>query len=151
MNISVVRIRMVREGSFPYGRKAVRNSVDAARIIRSYLDGADREYFLVLLLDAKHRVNVLNVVAIGSLNLTLVHPREVFKPAVAGNACRIILGHNHPSGDPTPSREDIDLTRRLVKAGEMLGIKVLDHVIVGDEGHVSLAERGLIPQEREVI
>ena len=136
---------MIREGSLPYGRNPVRNSSDVARIFRSYLAGADREYFVVLLLDAKHRVNALNVVAIGSLTATLIHSREVFKPAVMANAASVIVAHCHPSGDPSPSREDIELTRRLVKAGEVLGIKVLDHIIVGEgQQYVSFSDRGLI-------
>lgn len=142
--ISVVRIQMIREGSFPYGPKVIKTSSDAAALLRSYLARADREYFVVILLDAKHRVNALNVVAIGSLTIALVHPREVFKPALSANAACVILGHNHPSGDPSPSPEDIELTRRLVKAGELLGVKVLDHVVVGDEGFTSFADRGLI-------
>src|SRR5574341_1303255 len=142
--ITVIRLQIVREGDFPYSTRQVKTSSDAAGIFRSYLVGADREYFVVLLLDAKHRINELNVVAIGSLTCTLVHPREVFKPAVIANAKAVILGHNHPSGDPTPSREDIKLTHRLVKAGELLGVAVLDHIIIGETGHISLADRGLI-------
>ena len=147
--ISVVRLLMIREGSLPYGRNPVRNSSDAARILRSYLAGADREYFVVLLLDAKHRVNGLNVVAIGSLMSNIIHPREVFKPACLANAACVILGHNHPSGDPSPSRVDIELTRRLVKAGEVLGIKVLDHIIIGEGQYTSFADRGLILSDGE--
>jgi DNA repair protein RadC len=147
--ISIVRIQMVREGSFPYSLNPVRNSSDAAKIFRSYLAGADREYFVVLLLDAKHRVNALNLVAVGSLMSNIIHPREVFKPACLSNAASVILGHNHPSGDASPSREDIALTRRLVQAGEVLGIKVLDHIIVGEGQYVSFADRGLISRARE--
>ena len=147
--ISVVRLLMIREGSLPYGRNPVRNSSDAARILRSYLAGADREYFVVLLLDAKHRVNGLNVVAIGSLTATIVHPREVFKPAVIMSAASIVVGHNHPSGDSSPSRQDMALTQRLVQAGDLLGIKVLDHIIVGDGAYISFADRGLILSDGE--
>src|SRR3990167_5630402 len=130
--ITVVRIQMVREGRFPYGSNAVSQSSDAAKIIQTYLAGADREYFVLLMLDGKHRVNALNLVAVGSLTAALVHPREVFKPAVLANAAAVIVAHNHPSGDTEPSREDRELTERLVKAGRLLGITVLDHVIVGE-------------------
>jgi DNA repair protein RadC len=85
------------------------------------------------------------VVAIGSLTAALVHAREVFKPAVLANAAAVILAHNHPSGDPEPSREDRELTERLVKAGRLLGITVLDHVIVGEERFYSFADQHLIP------
>lgn len=143
--IAVVRIQMVREGRFPYGSTAISQSSDAAKLVQTYLAGAEREYFVLLLLDGKHRVNALNVVAIGSLTAALVHAREVFKPAVLANAAAVILAHNHPSGDPEPSREDRELTERLVKAGRLLGITVLDHVIVGDERFFSFADHHLIP------
>ena len=143
--IAVVRIQMVREGRFPYGSNAVSQSSDAAKIIQTYLAGADREYFVLLMLDGKHRVNALNVVTIGSLTGALVHPREVFKPAVLANAAAVIVAHNHPSGDPEPSREDRELTDRLVQAGRLLGITVLDHVIVGEERFFSFADHHLIP------
>jgi DNA repair protein RadC len=147
--ISIVRLQLIREGSLPYSRKPVRNSSDAARILQSYLAGADREYFVVLLLDAKHRVEALNVAAIGSLTASIVHPREVFKPAVIMSAASIVLGHNHPSGDPSPSRQDMVLTQRLVQAGDLLGIKVLDHIIIGDGAYISFADRGLISTNQE--
>lgn len=144
-DISVVRVQMVREGRFPGHPGPVRNSSDAAEILRSYLAGADREYFVVLLLDQKHRINGLNLVAVGTQAMAVVHPREVFKPALLGAAAATILSHNHPSGDPDPSREDVELTRRLVSAGELLGIDVLDHIVIGDREHISFADRGMIP------
>ena len=142
--ISIVRIQMIREGIFPYSQKPVRNSSDAAKIFQSYLAGADREYFVILLLDAKHRVNALNVVSVGSLTCAIVQAREVFKPAVISNAASVILSHNHPSNDVSPSPEDIALTKRLVQAGEVLGIKVLDHIIIGEGRYMSFADRGMI-------
>lgn len=148
-NISVVRIQMVREGGFSYHAGPVRNSADGAGIFQAYLAGADREYFLALMLDQKNRANALHVVSIGSLTTTIVHPREVFKPAVISNAASMILSHNHPSGDPTPSREDIDLTKRLVSTGELLGIKVLDHIIVGEKRFFSFSDEGRILPSRE--
>lgn len=144
-SIAVVRIQMVREGRFLCHPGPVRNSADAAKIIETYLAGADREYFVALVLDQKRRVNALNLVSIGTLTLALVHPREAFKPAILANASAVIFGHNHPSGDPEPSREDIELTRRLTATGELLGIDVLDHIVIGHEAHVSLADRGMIP------
>lgn len=143
-SIAVVRIQMVREAGFTYRHQPVSQSSDAAKILQTYLAGADREYFVLLLLDGKHRVNALNVVSIGSLTGTLVHPREVFKPAILANAAAVIMGHNHPSGDPDPSREDRELTDRLVQAGRLLGITVLDHVIVGEERFFSFADHHLI-------
>jgi DNA repair protein RadC len=100
------------------------------------------ECFEVLMLDVRHRLIRRQRVSMGTLDSSLVHPREVFRQAVAEGAAGIILVHNHPSGDPSPSREDLDVTRRLVSAGEVLGIRVFDHVIVGDDRFVSLAETG---------
>jgi DNA repair protein RadC len=100
------------------------------------------EVFYVLLLDAKHRSLRDVQVSAGSLTATIVHPREVFAPAVRDGAAAVILAHNHPSGDPAPSPEDVELTRRLRSAGDLIGIVVLDHVIVGAQGHFSFADAG---------
>jgi DNA repair protein RadC len=103
-----------------------------------------KENFLTLHLDGKNKIVCMDVVSIGSLNQSIVHPREVFKTACLSNAAAVILVHQHPSGDATPSQEDIAITRRLKEAGEIMGIKVLDHVIVGDGEYVSFVERGLL-------
>ena len=105
-----------------------------------------KEYFLVLLLDGKNRIIRRVQISEGSLNQSIVHPREVFAPAVKESAAAVILVHNHPTGDPAPSSEDIAITRRLRDAGEIMGIRVLDHIIVGDgdDAYVSFVERGLI-------
>jgi len=102
-----------------------------------------QEVFRVLLLDARHRLLQKVMVSKGSLNASLVHPRDVFRRAIVKNAACIILVHNHPSGDPEPSSDDLELTTRLAKAGTLLGIEVLDHVIVAKNGYVSLRERGV--------
>ena len=108
-------------------------------------DGSEqREHFLVLLLNARHEVLGKETVSVGSLNASIVHPREVFKPAVLASAASIVLVHNHPSGDPEPSEEDITISKRLVQAGELIGIGVLDHVIVASRGVVSLRSRQLL-------
>lgn len=103
-----------------------------------------KEYFLALLLDGKNRVLREVQISEGSLNQSIVHPREVFSPAVRESAAAIILVHNHPTGDPTPSREDIDITRRLREAGELMGVKVLDHIIIGDGVFLSFVSQGLM-------
>ena len=103
-----------------------------------------KEYFLALLLDGKNRIVREVQVSEGSLNQSIVHPREVFNPAVRDSAAAVILIHNHPSGDPAPSREDREITRRLREAGELLGIKVLDHIVIGDGSYVSFVEQGLL-------
>ena len=108
-----------------------------------FLNNETKEYFLSLHLDGKNRINAIDVVSIGSLNQSIVHPREVFKTALLTSAAAIILIHNHPSGDPTCSREDREITRRLKEAGDLLGIRVLDHIIVGDS-YLSFVEQGLL-------
>lgn len=104
----------------------------------------DREHFRVMYLDRKGGLLVMEDVSVGGLHSSIVHPREVFKTAVKKSAASMILVHNHPSGDPTPSREDIDITRRLIEAGQLMGIEVLDHVIIGEKTYCSLKARGLI-------
>jgi DNA repair protein RadC len=102
-----------------------------------------KEVFLALLLDSKNRLIREICVSEGSLNASIVHPREVFSPAVRESAAAVLFIHNHPSGDPAPSREDIDLTRRLREAGELMGIRVLDHIVIGNGSYVSFTDRGL--------
>lgn len=101
-----------------------------------------RELFKLLMFDGKNRLIKEMTISTGSLSLNIVHPREVFKPAVRESASSVILLHNHPSGDPTPSPEDRELTRRLVKAGRIMGIKVLDHIVIGDGRYFSFADQG---------
>lgn len=102
-----------------------------------------KEMFITLHLDGKNRIVCMDLVSIGSLNQSIVHPREVFKTALLSNAAAVLLIHQHPTGDPSPSSEDIAITRRLKEAGEIMGIKVLDHIIIGD-GYLSFVERGLL-------
>ncbi len=109
----------------------------------NFLQSETKEYFLALHLDVKNRICCVDQIAIGSLSQAVVHPREVFKTALLSAAASIILLHNHPSGDPTPSREDIAITDRLIETGELIGVKVLDHIIIGDT-YVSFAEQDLL-------
>ena len=104
-----------------------------------------KEHFIALHMDGKNRISCLDRISVGSLNQSIVHPREVFKTACLSSAAAIMLIHNHPSGDPTPSREDLDITARLRQAGELMGVRVLDHIIIGRDAYVSLADRGLLP------
>jgi DNA repair protein RadC len=122
--------------------KPVRGPDDVVAIIGRKLQAEAREHFVVLLLNARHECMAVETVSVGSLNASIVHPREVFRPAVIASAASIVLVHNHPSGDPEPSGEDLSITRRLVQVGELLGIGVLDHVIVAKRGVVSLRARG---------
>ena len=117
---------------------------DCAALLIPLLESEPSEVFMVLCLTTKNHLIGCHEVSRGTLDATLVHPREVFKIAMLANAFRIILGHNHPSGDPTPSPDDMEMTQRLVSAGDLLGIAVLDHVIVGDGRTFSFREAGLI-------
>lgn len=142
--IQVVRLEMVKETSLKAYARTISTPADAAELVRPMLEAADREHFLVLCLDTKNRVTAVHTVSIGSLNASMCHPREVFKAAILANAASIILAHNHPSGDPTPSREDQATTAKLVQAGKLLGIEVLDHVIIGEGRFFAFKQAGLL-------
>ncbi len=121
------------------GRPVISSPADVDRLLRGRIANLDRENFVVVLLNTKNEVIESPLVSVGTLSSALVHPREVFKPAIRASAARVILAHNHPSGKVEPSREDQEVTRRLVGAAEILGIEVLDHVILGD-GFYSMKE-----------
>lgn len=125
-------------------RPVIRTPDDAAAVVMENFRHLDREHFGVLVLNTKHQVLAHDRVSVGTLNSSSVHPREVFKNAVRRNAAALVLVHNHPSGDPTPSRQDIELTRRLVEAGQIMGIEILDHIIVGDNKYTSFKAEGLL-------
>ena len=122
-------------------RPRIDNAAAVFRTLAVEVRGLERETFYVLLLDGKHQLKRRELVSIGSLTSSLVHPREVFRAAVGCGAAAVVCAHNHPSGDPEPSAEDLDVTRRLAQAGRLLGISLLDHVILGDSRYVSLRER----------
>jgi DNA repair protein RadC len=130
--------RRLREGD------SVRGPDDVFRHFHARLRDACQEHFYVLLLDGRHRILGEEVVSLGTLTASLVHPREVFRPALRASAAALILVHNHPSGDPEPSPEDRSVTERLGRAGELLGIPVLDHVVVAERGFRSLRDEGCL-------
>lgn len=115
-----------------------------AQLLMTLLQAEACEVFLVLLLSTRHRLLAYHEVSRGTLDSTLVHPREVFKAAILANASAVVLAHVHPSGDPSPSSDDRDLTRRLVAAGALLGIDVLDHIVVSHDRYASFKELGLL-------
>ena len=122
----------------------IKSPEEAVQSIRSMLKGKKKEYFYLLCLDTRNRVTNVDQVSVGNLDSSIVHPREVFKTAVSCLASSVIFVHNHPSGDLEPSSEDINLTKRLMEAGELMGIPVLDHIIVCDKDYTSLKSRNLI-------
>ena len=121
---------------------AVKMPQDIARIFMDEMKHYDREHFRAAFLNTKNQIIRTVTVSIGSLNASIVHPREILKPAISASAASIILVHNHPTGDPTPSREDIEFTRRFAKCGDLIGIELLDHVIIGADRFQSLKEGG---------
>jgi DNA repair protein RadC len=127
---------------------AMRQAGDVARLVRETVRGSRRESFFALLLDARHRVLGLQTISTGSIATAPVHPREVFSPAIRAGAAAIVVAHNHPSGDASPSTEDRMVTERLRQAGDLVGIEVLDHVVVGDDRFFSFAEGGMLPIPR---
>ena len=124
--------------------KPLETAQAAAELLQPYLAAKKKEHFVALLLDSRHRLIRISRVAVGSLSASLVHPRELFKDAIAASAAAVIVAHNHPSGDPDPSEHDLALTKRLVQGGKLLGIEVLDHLIIGAGRWVSLKGLGAI-------
>ena len=145
--INFYKLILVKEKEAPYGYgDGLTSPNEVAKLAIDVLKMGQfaEEYMYLVALSTKNRINGLAEICHGILNNMLVHPREVYKYAISMNAAGIILIHNHPSGNPTPSIEDIEITRRLKEAGDLLGIQLLDHVIVADGGFVSLKERGII-------
>lgn len=141
----VVRVKMVHESMASYKAKpTIDDPSDIPSLIVGFLEDADRENFVVVCLDAKNRAIAINTVHIGTINMSVVGPQEVFKPAILANATCIIVAHNHPSGDCTPSPEDIEVTRRLYECGRILSIPLVDHIIVGFGQHCSFRRRGIL-------
>jgi DNA repair protein RadC len=125
-------------------RPVIQTAVDVYQMLGAEMGRFDREHFRTILLNTKNRVIRVSTVSVGGLSQAPVHPREVFKDAIKHGACTVIVVHNHPSGDATPSVEDNMITDQLAAAGKLVGIPVLDHIIIGDGHYVSLRERGLL-------
>ena len=138
-----VRVCLERPAGLPKRRIIIKGPEDVAALCEP-LQYRDREIFWSLYLDARNQISGVEEVALGILNAALVHPREIYKGAILSNASGLIMVHNHPSGNVEPSREDLEVTERLRKAGDLLGIKLLDHIIIGYQGYRSLKESGLV-------
>lgn len=142
--IQIVSIKMIKESSLYYQYKQIHSPEESEELIRQFIGDIDRETLVLVTLDTKNHPTSISTVSIGSLNSSIVHPREVFKPAILSNSASIIIGHNHPSGDPTPSNEDINITNRIKEGGKILGIELLDHIVIGFDNYVSFKEEGLV-------
>ena len=142
--INIVTIKMEKVKSMMIENKNISCPNDIYKVVKEYLSGVDREHLVLVTLDTKNNITSISTVSIGSLNQSIVHPREVFKQAILSNASSIILAHNHPTGDSSPSKEDINITNRIKECGKILGIDLLDHLILGDDNYVSLREKGIV-------
>ena len=141
-NVPIIRLTVVRDPGFCTKTQRILAPSDAASVLQQYLAGADREHLVVLLLDNKNKVVGIHTAGIGVLDSAVYHPREIFKAAIKTNSAGIIIGHNHPSTDCTPSKDDIIMTERMIGAGKILGIPVIDSLIVSDGPYLSLKEDG---------
>lgn len=122
----------------------IKDPQSVVRVIRSSIRDKAKEHFKLIILNTRNRITTITDVSTGTLSASLVHPREVFKEAIRHSASSVVLAHNHPSGDPEPSEEDLRITRRLIDAGKIIGIEVLDHIIIGKNSFSSFKERGLM-------
>ncbi len=142
--INIVSLQMIKEKVMWYSERKIKSPEDAYHILKKFAGDSDREQMIMIALNTKNEPTHIQTISIGSLNASVVHPREVFKTAILSNSANIILGHNHPSGNTEPSYEDINITRQLTQAGDLLGITVLDHIIFTDSEFISLKESGHI-------
>lgn len=146
VRINFYKLKMVKEDSGLYEVPVIKSPTEVYQAAKQLLalHEEPEEHFCILCLNVKNKIVGVHTISIGSLNASIVHPREVFKAALLNNANGIICLHNHPSGDPEPSRDDIETTRRLVEAGEIMGINVLDHIIIGEQSYLSMKEKCLM-------
>jgi DNA repair protein RadC len=149
MSISVYRVSLVKDESVSFGNVRLANSQEAQALIQNLIltkGQPDREQFVVALLNAKNEMIGLNIVSVGALSSAPVHPREVLKPAILANAAAMILAHNHPSNDLEPSPDDIAITNKIIRAAEIIGIQVHEHLIINmdDDRYYSFADQGII-------
>ena len=142
--VDIVSIKMVREGSTKYENRKIETPFDAYVLLKSFLEDSDREKLLVVCLDTKNQPINICTVSVGTLNSSLVHPREIFKTAILSNSNQIMLAHNHPSGISAPSNEDKAMTNRIKDAGVILGIELIDHIIIGSNEYFSFKENILM-------
>ena len=142
--MNAFKICMVKENDIEYPDVNISVPQTVADLVTKYVGLPDREMFIVLAVNVRNKITGIHTVSVGSLDTSIVHPREVFKFAILANASSIIVAHNHPSGDTTPSSDDIELTKRLKQASEILAIDLLDHIVLGHDGqYLSFRDRGL--------
>ena len=138
--IDIVKIKMVKESSVKYENRRIKNPWDAYKIFNDYIDDSNKEMFVLMCLNNKNEPTHISTISIGSVNESIATPAEVFKVALLSNANKIMVCHNHPSGDPQPSESDRNITERLYDSGAIIGIKLLDHIIIGDDVYYTFKE-----------
>lgn len=149
--IDVVSLKMLKEKNLEYTFETVKKPVNAVKLVKELIGEVDREYVVVLNLNTKLEPNSIEICGIGSLSESMIHPREIFKSAVLSSAGGIIMVHTHPSGSVEPSPDDILTTQRIRSAGEILGIPLLDHIIIGDgASYYSLSENGYFHEKVQI-
>ncbi len=145
ISIDIVKIQVVKDGTIEYGKKPISGPQELAELGLKLVKNSDREMFVLICLNTKNYVNCINLVSIGTLDKAVISPKDVIKAALLSNASSIAFVHNHPSGDPQPSPEDISMTNILGKCADLFQIRVLDHVVVVDDGqYLSFLEKGLL-------
>lgn len=140
--VDIVSVRLVREASMMYKKRTVGRPADGYEIFKEFLEDLDREAFVVLSLSTKNQPLSINTAHIGNINSSIISPACVMRVAILSNAASIMVAHNHPSGDTSPSEADIQVSKRLEEAAELMGIRLLDHLIIGDEAFLSMKEEG---------
>ena len=145
--IDIVKIQMVKDGNLEYRTKQIKNPQDLAELGLKFLKKADREMFVLVCLNSRNCINCIQLVSMGTVNATIISPKDVIKAVLLSNAVEMAFIHNHPSGDVEPSEDDLKITHRLAECGKLFDIKLLDHVIISDDGkYESFLEKGLIKQ-----
>lgn len=145
--VDLITLKVFREKSIKYGDRQVTNPQQASQLVRDFIGNTDREYFVVMNLNTRNEPCSIEIVSIGSLNHTIVHPREIFKSAILTNADKIMLFHTHPCNSLEPSNSDIVTNQYLIKASKIIQIPILDHIIVAESGFFSFRNGGLMDEE----
>lgn len=142
--VDLISLKVCREKSIKYGDRQINSPMQALQIVKEFIGETDREYFVVMNLNVKNEPCSIEICSMGLVDQTLVHPREVFKSAITTNSVKIIIFHTHPSGSVSPSKDDIDITKNLMRASAIMQIPILDHIIIGDNHYFSFKEEGLM-------
>lgn len=141
-NLNLITLKVCKEKSIPYSNIQINHPKRAVRIIKKFISYTDRELLGVLMLNSVKEVNAVEIVSVGTLNATVVSPREIFKGAILSNADSIVIFHTHPSGNVLPSQADLDMTAMINKVALIIGINLIDHIIIGDDKYYSFATEG---------